>query len=130
MIIEDGKTYLCKNGEVVTVRRSNLPYYKFGVLKLNGIKSDDTEVWSEDGIAYHDDCGYNFVKEIKPLIYSHKLVIPGRGTVCVGLLKENGFTIDNAVRSLVLVEGDLCTIVMIERRNDDDLVGFVLRNGI
>lgn len=65
MIVEEGKTYLCKNGCVVTVRRTNLPEYKFGVAKMNGNDSNDSEVWTESGVAYHDDCGYNFVEEVK-----------------------------------------------------------------
>lgn len=59
MKIEEGKTYICKNGVVVTVRKNNLPYFKF-----SSIDKSLSEVWTEDGKSYHDDCGYNFVEEV------------------------------------------------------------------
>lgn len=64
MKIVCGKTYTCENGFTVKVKKSNLPYYKFKVDEAydeQGIKIDWlSEVWTEDGIAHHNDCGYNF----------------------------------------------------------------------
>jgi len=127
MIIQEGHTYECKNGIVVTVRRSNLPFYKFTVEKIDGITSKDSEVWSEEGVAYHDDCGYNFVSEVVDLQYESRLTIAGRGEVCLASLTKNGLTIRDAINKTVLVDHDLYTITSVEHRGEDDLVGFIIR---
>lgn len=59
MKIEEGKTYRCENGYIFTVRKNHLLRYKF-----SSIDSEETEVWTEQGVAYHDDCGYNFIEEV------------------------------------------------------------------
>lgn len=64
MKIQHGKTYKCKNGDVFTIKKNNLPYYCFSVDKAHSFPTNEHEVWTEEGIAYHDDCGYNFVEEI------------------------------------------------------------------
>jgi len=69
MKLEEGKVYECKNGNKVKVKRSNLPYYKFTVKENlpseeGFIDTNTSEVWNENGIAYHDDCGYNFIREV------------------------------------------------------------------
>lgn len=64
MKLVDGGTYKTENGYLVTVRRNSLPFYKFSVekaLDVNGNACDMAEVWTEEGVAYHNDCGFNFV---------------------------------------------------------------------
>jgi hypothetical protein len=63
--IEENKSYLTESLEVVTLKRSTLPYYKFTVDYWNtGTDSNDSEVWNEKGEAYHSDCKYNLLREI------------------------------------------------------------------
>lgn len=62
--LEEGKTYITKNGDRVKVVKNRLPYYKFS----SDVGSQHhlfSEVWTEDGVAYHDDCGFSFVAEHK-----------------------------------------------------------------
>lgn len=66
MKLQEFCTYRTENGYIVTVERSTLPYYKFRALRAS-IEGKDvklSEVWTEDGIAYHDDCGFNIVEQI------------------------------------------------------------------
>lgn len=63
MKIEEGKTYLLLNLAKVSFKRNNLPYYKFSIVE----SSEDFgvgEVFTEDGIGYHNDCGYEVIGEI------------------------------------------------------------------
>ena len=64
MKVISGNTYTCENGYTVTVKSSSLPYYKFKVESAYdecGTQCDWlSEVWTEDGKAYHHDCGFNF----------------------------------------------------------------------
>lgn len=70
MKLEAGKTYVCTNGVIVTLVRNSLPHYKFSCV---GYYATDecgdevycSEVWTEDGVAYHNDCGYNIAYEYK-----------------------------------------------------------------
>lgn len=62
MKIQVGVEYVLKNGEIVQFEKNSLPYYKFSAL----VDPDHylaTEVWTEDGVAYHDDCGFSVVRE-------------------------------------------------------------------
>lgn len=64
MKLVDGGTYKTENGYLVTVRRNSLPFYAFSAekaLDANGNACDMTEVWTGQGVAYHNDCGFNFV---------------------------------------------------------------------
>lgn len=68
MKVQEGKTYVCQNGYIVTVVRNSLPYYKYSVAGKvatddQGFTVDCSETWTEDGLAYHNDCGYNIVSE-------------------------------------------------------------------
>ena len=74
MKLEAGKTYVCTNGVIVTLVRNSLPHYKFSCIGLCVGRCaidecDDevycSEVWTEDGVAYHNDCGYNIAYEYK-----------------------------------------------------------------
>lgn len=64
MEIISGEVYTCENGFTVKVKQSSLPYYKFKVDEAydeTGARVDWlSEVWTEEGKAYHHDCGYNF----------------------------------------------------------------------
>ena len=66
--LEDGKKYLTESRGIVLIKKSNNYngfHYKFTVDKW--IDTDDTnttEVWNSKGIAYHNDCGYNIIKEV------------------------------------------------------------------
>lgn len=66
MKVENGYTYKCENGYLVTLQRNNLPYYKFSCIdaSLDGVPVKCREVFTEDGIAYHDDCGYNIISKL------------------------------------------------------------------
>lgn len=64
MKIEDGKTYQLKDGTVVKVRRNSLPYYCFSAV----VDHDHylyRETWTESGRAFHDDCGFSIVAQVK-----------------------------------------------------------------
>jgi len=65
ILVEDGHTYVCNNGSIFIVEKTKNQslQYKFKV-KTSINCSNDTEVWDIHGKAYHDDCGYNFVREI------------------------------------------------------------------
>lgn len=65
MKLEPGKTYRCENGNIFTVRKNNLPFYCFSVLESHSTPTNESEVWTEDGRAYHNDCGYNFIEEVQ-----------------------------------------------------------------
>lgn len=63
-MLVSGKIYKCENGYVVTVVKNNLPYYKFSAQSGRALNHEGKvvtckEVWTEEGIAYHNDCGYN-----------------------------------------------------------------------
>lgn len=68
MKIEEGLTYKCENGYIVTIVRNSLPYYKFS---CDGSSATDTdgfvvscsEVWNEVGVACHFGCGYDIIQE-------------------------------------------------------------------
>lgn len=66
MKIENGCTYVCENGYLVTLERNQLPYYKFSCVgaSFEGKIVDCTEKFTEDGIAYHNDCVYNIVRKV------------------------------------------------------------------
>lgn len=61
--IKSGSIYKTENGDIVKLVLNNLPYYKFKCVEVNGVPGDcHGEVWTEDGKAYHDGCGYNIVE--------------------------------------------------------------------
>ena len=64
----DGGIYECENGDIVKVRRNNLPYYRFSAVYIQyageTLQRESNEKWTDDGVSYHDDCGYNIVKQI------------------------------------------------------------------
>lgn len=65
-VVELG-TYKTENGYVVTVTKTCLPYYKFKAFKVTdeyGNECTLSEVWTEEGKAYHNDCGFNFIEQI------------------------------------------------------------------
>lgn len=63
--VEEGKKYKTADGDIVQVRRNNLPYYCFSAVEVNGVEGDCFgEKWTSNGVAYHDDCGYNFIEEV------------------------------------------------------------------
>lgn len=62
MKIEHGKYYVTKSGELVQMRRNKLPYYCFSAMSSNASHLRD-EVWTDAGVAYHNDCGYNILRE-------------------------------------------------------------------
>lgn len=64
MKLVDGGTYKTENGYLVTVRRNSLPFYKFSAKKAldpDNKECEMFEVWTEEGVAYHNDCGFNFL---------------------------------------------------------------------
>lgn len=63
MLLENGKKYRCKNGTVITVKKNHLPHYCFSVAKCHSTPLVESETWTKEGIAYHDDCGFNIVEE-------------------------------------------------------------------
>ena len=67
MKIKTGNTYKCENGFVFEAVKNNLPYYKFScknkIGSFDGELTNCSETWTEDGIAYHNDCGYNVIFE-------------------------------------------------------------------
>lgn len=63
--IKSGGIYKTKDGDIVKLVRNSLPYYKFKCVEVNGLPNNCYgEVWTEEGKAYHDDCGYNIVEEV------------------------------------------------------------------
>lgn len=69
MKVLDGKTYKCKNGALVEVKKiSESLLYKFKAEKIGGdidLCVQDAgyqENWKEDGTAYHYDCGWSFIE--------------------------------------------------------------------
>ena len=68
MQLQAGKKYVCENGIVFVARTTNLPHYKFGVVyaeDADGKPISCSEVWTENGVAYHNDCGYNVIKQVR-----------------------------------------------------------------
>lgn len=65
--LKEGQLYLLKNGYKVRFKK-NCPAirYSWGVVEVDG-KPDNLykERFREDGIGYHDDCGYKVVAELK-----------------------------------------------------------------
>lgn len=62
----EGKKFYVRDGKdqyPVTVRRNSLPRYNWSM--DTGPDWLVSEVWMDDGTAYHDDCGFNIVGEIK-----------------------------------------------------------------
>ena len=59
--VEDGGTYQCENGTWVKVKKNKLPYYKYSCAEWSGKISAEGETWTEEGIAYHNDCYFNFI---------------------------------------------------------------------
>lgn len=59
-----GSRYRLKNGDDITVKKNCLPYYCF-----SAVVADDNylagEVWTADGVAYHDDCGFSVIAEVQ-----------------------------------------------------------------
>lgn len=66
MKIENGCTYKCENGYVVTLERNSPPFYKFSCVAawLDGVPVPCKEVFTEDGVAHHNDCGYNIISKV------------------------------------------------------------------
>ena len=64
----NGGIYECENGDIVKVRRNNLPYYCFSAIYIQyageSIQRESSEKWTAEGVAYHDDCGCNILKQI------------------------------------------------------------------
>lgn len=67
MKVEANKKYVCENLAIVELEKSSLPYYKFKAKSIDwtGKLESCSEVWTEDGVAYHNDCGYNIICEFK-----------------------------------------------------------------
>lgn len=69
--LESGKSCRCKNGAVVIVQKvSEFLYYKFKATKvehrdLNIIEAGMQESWTSTSLAYHYDCGWSIVEEIR-----------------------------------------------------------------
>lgn len=70
--VQAGKTYQCKNGAFVTIsdKVSNGLYYKYSASNVlhesEGITDAGyCEVWTSEGVAYHYDCNWNIVREIR-----------------------------------------------------------------
>jgi len=69
--LEDGHIYEDMNGRYFRVRRNNLPHYKFSCAeqipspKEPHVTNPFNDVWTEDGISYHYDCGLNLICEVK-----------------------------------------------------------------
>lgn len=61
MILVEGKTYICENRVIVTVKRNSLPYYSF-----SATEDHISEVWTKNGQAYHSDCDWNIIEEFNP----------------------------------------------------------------
>lgn len=63
--VEAGKTYITANGYTVKLERNSLPHYCFKAVSCDGDETNNCfgEVWTAEGIAYHNDCGYNLVRE-------------------------------------------------------------------
>lgn len=62
----EGKKFYVRDGKdqyPVTVSRNSLPRYNWSM--KTGPDWLSSEVWMDDGTAYHDDCGFNIVGEIK-----------------------------------------------------------------
>lgn len=68
MKLVDGGTYKTENGYLVTVRRNSLTFYKFSAEKAlypDNKECELSEVWTEEGVAYHNDCEFNFVGSLR-----------------------------------------------------------------
>lgn len=69
MKVIDGGVYVTENGYIVEVKRNSLPHYKFSANRAKDFSTGEivklSEVWAEDGKAYHNDCGFNFVSQIE-----------------------------------------------------------------
>lgn len=62
MQLELNRKYILKNGEVISFRRNSLPHYKFSA-EVNKDHYLFNEVWTENGVAYHNDCGFSVLAE-------------------------------------------------------------------
>ncbi len=64
----EGGIYECENGDIVKVRRNHLPYYCFSAIYIQyagDIAHEScSETWTAEGVAYHNDCGYNITRLI------------------------------------------------------------------
>lgn len=62
--VQEGKQYYVDTGimgkHIVTLKRNSLPYYKWSM--DTGPDFLKKEVWTDDGNAYHDDCGFNLIE--------------------------------------------------------------------
>jgi hypothetical protein len=55
--LTENTKYKLKSGNIVTFKRNKLPYYCFTV-DQHDFSYDCKEVFREDGIGHHNDCGF------------------------------------------------------------------------
>jgi hypothetical protein len=94
----EGKKFYVADGDIrytVTVRRNSLPYYKWSM--ETGPDWLESEVWADDGTAYHADCGNSIVGEIN-ITWAVDAIQPDRNVIHFPIVEGSPYRTGGAWR--------------------------------